>query len=241
MLLITLMLLASTYLVFHRDLNRRAIQFIHTMNTSRSSVQQLFRINRDLSAEFGEAGDNAVDRFNVLEALKRDGYTPVAVSKAVVNIPRLESTIVCSNVSQTTKGTTQPTNVTQNPLRAGSKELNNDSSSNNRCNPVDGQGNSMQNVKVPNVVHYVVLGSDLTFTFINYLSYRSVDRFIRPDQIFVHGDHTPSGKWWNRTIDEVKNIYHVKRKYSDKAPNGIPFKFPAHISDYVRAEILLSK
>ena len=101
--------------------------------------------------------------------------------------------------------------------------------------------NSTKTFRVPNVVHYVFLGSDLNFTFVNYLSYRSVERFIKPNQIFVHGDHTPDGKWWNRTVEEVKNIYHVKRTYTRKAPNGQPYRFPAHISDYMRAETLLSK
>jgi len=214
------------------------MRFINFESSSRSSTPHPSKIYRDLSAEFEEARVHEGDRFSVLEDLKRDGYTPVAVSKVVVNILPLESTVDCFNASQSTM---QPINVPHKLSPADSKKLNNDDSSNNRCNQVDGKENSMQNVRVPNVIHYVFLGSDLKFTFINYLSYRSVDRFIRPDQIFVHGDHIPSGKWWNRTIGEVQNIYHVKRIYSNNAPNGKPYNFKAHISDYMRTKTLMSE
>src|SRR6218665_3809803 len=222
---LALTLFAIICMVLQSYFHRHPMRFTNPIRT----IFYPSKIYRNLSVEYEESRVHVGDHFSALEALKRDGYAPVAIS---------ESTTYCLNASQSIK---HSTNDPHNLSPADAEELNNDGSKDNRCNPVDGKENSMQNVRVPNVVHYVFLGSDLTFTFNNYLSYRSVDRFIRPDQIFVHVDHTPSGKWWNRTIDEVKNIYHVKRKYSDKAPNGIPFKFPAHISDYVRAEILLSK
>ena len=222
---LTLTLYAITCMVLQRYFHRHPMWFINSIRT-RSYPS---KIVRDLTVEFEESRVNVGDRLSVLEALKRDGYTLVAIS---------ESTTDCSNASQSSR---QPTNDPHNHSRADSEQLNNDGSSNNRCNPVDGQENSMQVLRVPNVVHYVFLGLDLNFTFANYLSYRSVNRFIRPDQIFVHGDHTPSGKWWNRTIEEVKNIYYVKRTYSKKAPSGQPYNHTAHISDYMRTEILLSK
>src|SRR6218665_970667 len=225
----TLTLLTITSIELQKDFHRHPMRFVNFIRASRSSASYPSKIYRELSSEFEKVRVHVGDRFSVLEALKRDGYTPVAVSGSITD---------CSNASQPTR---QKTSDPHNHSRADAEELNNDGSRNNRCNPVDGKENSIPVLRVPNVVHYVFLGSDLNFTFINYLSYRSVDRFIRPDQIFVHGDHTPSGKWWNRTIDDVKDIYHVKRNYSNNAPNGQTYNHPAHISDYMRAEILLSK
>ncbi len=49
------------------------------------------------------------------------------------------------------------------------------------------------NYQVPNIVHYVSLGR-WEFTFLNYLSVRSVHLHIQPDHIIFHGDR------WVRTI-----------------------------------------
>lgn len=92
---------------------------------------------------------------------------------------------------------------------------------------------------VPRVVHYVFLGSDLEFTLVNYLSILSVERFVKPAQVLVHGDTAPGGRWWDRALRDVKNLYHVKRAYMDTAPNERPLKYMAHASDYIRADILM--
>jgi len=94
---------------------------------------------------------------------------------------------------------------------------------------------------VPNVVHYVWLGTDLDFTFINYLSFRSVHRFIRPQFIFVYGEQGPRGTWWERTVKEVDNIYHVFRAAPLVAPSGNKFKYKAHASDLLRTQIICGK
>src|SRR6218665_2968442 len=221
------------------DINQNALHLINFLNTSCNSTLQLYKAFRDLSADF-ETNIAYVlgDRVSVLDALTRDGNKPVAVSEVEIYRSPPEFTISCSNASQPDK---QVTRVPHNLSQIVSNKSANGGSTGGRCHPMVGQLNSTKALRVPNVVHYVFLGSDLTFTFCNYLSYRSVERFIRPNQIFVHGDHVPSGKWWNRTIDEVKNIYHVKRRYTNKAPNGQQYKYPAHISDYMRAETLLSK
>ncbi len=49
------------------------------------------------------------------------------------------------------------------------------------------------NYQVPNIVHYVSLGR-WEFTFLNYLSVRSVHLHIKPDHIIFHGDR------WVRAI-----------------------------------------
>lgn len=99
--------------------------------------------------------------------------------------------------------------------------------------------NSSTKPRVPNIVHYVFMGYGLTFTFVNYLSFLSVEQFIKPDQILVHGVDRPVGHWWNLTVDQVKNIYHVKRPYMDTAPNGEPLRYAAHAADYIRLDALL--
>lgn len=103
-----------------------------------------------------------------------------------------------------------------------------------------GRGDSSESV-VPNVVHYVWLSDDLTFTFINYLSFLSVDRFLIPDFIFVFGETPPSkGVWWPRVVAEVPCLYHVRVDRPRVSPNGKPFKFLAHSSDFLRFNLLLS-
>lgn len=93
--------------------------------------------------------------------------------------------------------------------------------------------------QVPNIVHYVWLGDDLSFTFIHYLSFLSVHRFINPSKILVHGNKGPLGYWWERTKKEVSNIYVVRVSMPKTALNGQPFKYIAHASDFIRALILL--
>ncbi len=65
---------------------------------------------------------------------------------------------------------------------------------------------------VPNIVHYVIFAAHWEMDFLNYLSFLSASKFIKPDHIFIHGNVVPSGQWWNRTIQEVPNIYYVYRE-----------------------------
>jgi len=94
---------------------------------------------------------------------------------------------------------------------------------------------------VPNVVHYVWLGTDLSFNLIQYLSFFSVKRHIRPDYIFVHGEVGPSGPWWDKAVQEISNIYHVLGTAPKNAYNGMRLIYPAHESDLFRTELLYSK
>ena len=91
--------------------------------------------------------------------------------------------------------------------------------------------------RIPNTVHYVWFGK-IEFTFVNYLSLLSVDKFIKPDYIFIHGDSIPGGEWWNRTTSEVPNIYHVEMECPWMAPNGQRFKWIQHVSDYIRVKTI---
>jgi len=94
---------------------------------------------------------------------------------------------------------------------------------------------------IPNVVHYVWLGKDLTFKFVHYISFLGVHRYIAPRYIFVYGETAPTGYWWNRTVHDVDNIVHVYRESRLHAPSGKLFNYKAHDSDVLRTEIILSK
>ena len=99
---------------------------------------------------------------------------------------------------------------------------------------------------VANVVHYILFkGSsnnrkNFKFLFQHYLSFRSVHQFIRPRYIFLHGDSVPEGEWWQRTLQEVDNLYHV---YCEK-PTKIhdkPFRCVEHAADIKRLTSLIGK
>src|SRR6218665_120048 len=188
---------------------------------------QLHRRNKfgygDLTEEFEARASDFWPSTDVLKAIESDGYTPVALSMNILskNIPK----------------------QTENTSAENQKATFPDGLNNATHDGVDASMNvsSTLTFLVPNVVHYIAFGTDLNFTFVNYLSYLSVERFIQPEYIFLHGDSIPNGPWWNLTLHNVRNIYHVKRKFSQRSPNGKVFKYPAHISDYLRTEIMLRK
>ena len=59
------------------------------------------------------------------------------------------------------------------------------------------------NYMVPNIIHLIWFGLDKSFTFINYVSVRSVFEQQRPKRIMFHCDHLPIGPWWQRLASEV--------------------------------------
>ena len=91
--------------------------------------------------------------------------------------------------------------------------------------------------KVPNVVHYVSLGCSNTFNFINYVSFFSVHKFIKPWKIIVHGDCVPRGTWWKRTTLEIPNLYFSYRE-RPKLIQGRAPKWIEHEADILRLQIL---
>ena len=98
-------------------------------------------------------------------------------------------------------------------------------------------------LSVPNVVHYVVLRSSKQIrqmSFLHYLSFVSVDLFVRPEYIFIHGDVIPSGYWWRRVVTEVANVFHV----NTSAPSeifGRQIKRVEHKADILRYRIVYRK
>jgi len=97
-----------------------------------------------------------------------------------------------------------------------------------------------QDYPVPNVVHYVWFGIDRHFSFIYYLSFISVNKFISPTYIFVHGDALPAETvWWKKVLEEVDNIYFVQTVRRTSAPNGQPLHLVEHSTDLARIKILM--
>jgi len=110
-----------------------------------------------------------------------------------------------------------------------------------RTRPVTADaGSDRRKYVVPNVVHYIHFGNRLKFRFMQYISYVSVHKFIKPDYIFVHGATLPLGLWWNRTLAEVPNIYHVFVKGA-RGMNGKKFYHPTQHSNLIRLYILLGE
>ena len=93
---------------------------------------------------------------------------------------------------------------------------------------------------VPNIVHFIWFRHPLEFKFRTYLTYLSVYKFIKPHYILLHGDVTPTGYWWKRTVADVPNIYHVHVD-DKKSMFGQNFAYPSQHSDVLRLYVILGK
>ena len=90
---------------------------------------------------------------------------------------------------------------------------------------------------VPNVVHYIHFGKTLEFEFTNYLNVLGVHKFMKPNYIIFHGDAAITGKWWNRTVTEVPNLYRVWHRKPTEI-HGRKIGFIQHAADITRLEML---
>jgi hypothetical protein len=103
-------------------------------------------------------------------------------------------------------------------------------------------GISAPDFAIPNVVHYVWFSlekSGYEFKFLYYVGFVGVQRFIEPDAIFVHGNSMPTGRWWNRTVSEVSNVFFVKTPELLRAPSGQSFKWIQHAADFHRLKVII--
>lgn len=195
---------------------------------SDSSGRDSEEVFADLTFDFRKALLSSADsstKFDVLEAMKKDGYQPIAVS-VIVN-----RTLNCP-------GKQVPCAKEEDDEHDCLVELDKNSKSRRDV--------EQETLVVPNVVHFIyfpesVDGSNtgVSLTFLQYLSFKSVSRFIKPKQIFVHGNEIPTGHWWNITIHEVRNIYHVKMPVRKTAANGERLKWIQHSANIVRLEMML--
>ena len=93
---------------------------------------------------------------------------------------------------------------------------------------------------VSNIVHFIWFHHPLEFKFRTYLTYLSVHKFIKPHYILLHGDVTPTGYWWKRTVADVPNIYHV-HVADKKSMFGQNFAYPSQHSDVLHLYVILGK
>ena len=96
---------------------------------------------------------------------------------------------------------------------------------------------------VPNVVHYILFEkarNKTKFEFQHYVSFCSASRFIRPRYIFLHGDQMPEGEWWQRTLRDVDNLYHVYCKKPTQI-HGRTISYIEHAADIKRLTLLIGK
>ncbi|ELT89954.1 hypothetical protein CAPTEDRAFT_223031 [Capitella teleta] len=92
-------------------------------------------------------------------------------------------------------------------------------------------------MSTPNVVHYF-WPKDKTFSFLSYLSLLSVEKFISPQYIVVHGTEVPTGTWWNKVLVNVPNILFMKKKLSWNF-SGISIRSARVATSLARMETIL--
>lgn len=91
---------------------------------------------------------------------------------------------------------------------------------------------------VPDIVHFIWLKGDLSrpFSFINYLSIRSVAAIQKPAKIYLHCDHEePDNPNWQAILPYVE-LRHVT---PPEQIGGQYLRYAQYKSDVIRLEILL--
>ncbi|KAI0228376.1 hypothetical protein LSAT2_021150, partial [Lamellibrachia satsuma] len=90
---------------------------------------------------------------------------------------------------------------------------------------------------VPNVIHFMHFGKTLKFEFRNYLTVLGVHKFMKPDYIIFHGDGEISGRWWNKTLADVPNLYRVWLQQPTEI-HGRKMRYIQHAADITRLQML---
>ena len=94
----------------------------------------------------------------------------------------------------------------------------------------------MYKIVIPNIIHFVygLKYAPEPFFYPYYLGVMSAIKVNKPDAVYFHYHHEPTGKWW----DALKGIV-IPVKIDRKTNIGrFRFKVYAHIADYARLEIL---
>ncbi|XP_041358318.1 LOW QUALITY PROTEIN: uncharacterized protein LOC121375131 [Gigantopelta aegis] len=90
---------------------------------------------------------------------------------------------------------------------------------------------------IPNIVHYVWLGSN-TFSFFSYLSLLSTLHVLKADAVYIHGDHYPTGKYWDKMKGNERVEFIFREVPSTVFGHTIGAKL-SHASDFIRVDVLL--
>ena len=96
---------------------------------------------------------------------------------------------------------------------------------------------SSKGLVVPNIVHYIHYGVNFTLDFLTFVSFKSVDEYIKPSLILVWGDLPPNTTWWRRVQQEVPNVYYVQADRVSQI-GGLKPGFIEHETDYMRLKII---
>lgn len=92
---------------------------------------------------------------------------------------------------------------------------------------------------VPNVVHYIWY-NDKDLGYIQFISFMSALRFMKPCLILIHGLYIPRGKYWDYFVSISPNIIHVVRE-KPTVIFGHKLAYEEHASDIMRIEALKRK
>lgn len=91
---------------------------------------------------------------------------------------------------------------------------------------------------VPNIIHYINFDwGQQPFQFFHYVSYKGVDKFLRPSMIILWGNKFGNNTLWRRMLREVPNLYNVDVITSTML-FGVKFWWVQHLSDVLRIAVL---
>lgn len=86
---------------------------------------------------------------------------------------------------------------------------------------------------IPSIFHFIYVGGR-PFSFIHFLAIYTAWKVNRPECIYFHHTEEPSGPWWQKarpllTLNRVEPVHEI---------HGRPIKYPAHMADVIRLEML---
>ncbi|ESP00277.1 hypothetical protein LOTGIDRAFT_238614 [Lottia gigantea] len=92
--------------------------------------------------------------------------------------------------------------------------------------------------KVPNIVFYVTF-TEYKFLVEHYLCILSAKKIQKPQFIYIVGDVMPTGLYWEKLLKDVPELRIIYRQKPEYISRQFA-RWPAHLSDIVRVQILLA-
>ena len=86
---------------------------------------------------------------------------------------------------------------------------------------------------IPNVIHFIYVGGR-PFSFVHFLAVYTAWRVNRPRRIYFHHTEEPIGPWW----EKARPFLELNRVPPVREIDGNPVKYPAHMADVIRLEML---